>query len=49
MSTESDTRALAKRFFDAVETGDIATLHGCYAPGAKIWHNRICTLRRRSF
>jgi ketosteroid isomerase-like protein len=39
MSTESDTRALAKRFFDAVETGDIARLHGCYAPGAKIWHN----------
>jgi ketosteroid isomerase-like protein len=39
MSAESDTRALAKRFFDAVENGDIATLHGCYAPDAKIWHN----------
>jgi ketosteroid isomerase-like protein len=39
MSFESDTRALAKRFFDAVETGDIATLHACYAPDAKIWHN----------
>jgi ketosteroid isomerase-like protein len=39
MSSDSDTRALAKRFFDAVEQGDIDTLHGCYAPGAKIWHN----------
>jgi len=39
MSTEADTRALAKRFFDAVEQGDIDTLHACYAPDAKIWHN----------
>ena len=39
MSTESDTRALAKRFFDAVEAGDIDTLYACYAPDAKIWHN----------
>jgi ketosteroid isomerase-like protein len=39
MSSDSDTRALAKRFFDAVEQGDIDTLYGCYAPGAKIWHN----------
>jgi len=39
MSSESDVRALAKRFFDAVEGGDIDTLYGCYAPDAKIWHN----------
>ena len=39
MSSESDVRALAKRFFDAVEGGDIDTLYGCYAPEAKIWHN----------
>jgi ketosteroid isomerase-like protein len=39
MSSESDIRALAKRFFDAVEQGDIATLYECYAPNAKIWHN----------
>jgi ketosteroid isomerase-like protein len=39
MSSESDVRALAKRFFDAVEDGDIDTLYGCYAPDAKIWHN----------
>lgn len=31
--------ALARRFFDAVESGDIDTVYGCYAPGAKIWHN----------
>lgn len=39
MSSESEIRALAKRFFDAVEAGDIATLYDCYAPDAKIWHN----------
>ena len=39
MSSESDTRALAKRFFDAVENGAIDTLYNCYAPDAKIWHN----------
>ena len=39
MSTDADTRALAKRFFDAVEAGDIATVHSCYAPQARIWHN----------
>lgn len=37
--SETDIRALAKRFFDAVEAGDIDTLVACYAPDAKIWHN----------
>lgn len=32
-------RDLAKRFFDAVEQGDIETLYDCYAPEARIWHN----------
>lgn len=39
MSTEADIRALAKRFFDSAERGDIDTLYDCYAPGARIWHN----------
>jgi len=39
MSSEPEIRDLAKRFFDAVENGDIDTLYGCYAPEAKIWHN----------
>jgi ketosteroid isomerase-like protein len=39
MSQEAETRALAKRFFDAVEQGDIDTLRDCYAPDARIWHN----------
>lgn len=39
MTAEADMRALAKRFFDSVEQGDIATLHDCYAPDARIWHN----------
>jgi len=37
--TDTEMRDLAKRFFDAVEQGDIDTLYGCYAPDAKIWHN----------
>jgi ketosteroid isomerase-like protein len=39
MSSDSAMRLLAKRFFDAVERGDIATVRDCYAPGARIWHN----------
>jgi ketosteroid isomerase-like protein len=39
MSSEPEIRALAKRFFDAVENGDIETLYNCYAADAKIWHN----------
>ena len=30
---------LAKRFFDAIEKGDIATVAAIYAPDAVIWHN----------
>jgi ketosteroid isomerase-like protein len=37
--SDSEMRALAKRFFDAVEQGDIDTLYASYAPDAKIWHN----------
>jgi len=36
---ESAMRALAKRFFDAVETGDIEAVSLIYAPDAVIWHN----------
>lgn len=36
---ETAMRQLAKRFFDAVEAGDIATLRACYADDARIWHN----------
>jgi len=32
-------RALAKRFFDYVEAGDVDGLVACYAPDARIWHN----------
>jgi ketosteroid isomerase-like protein len=37
--TDDDIRALAKRFFDCVERGDIDGLVACYAPDARIWHN----------
>jgi ketosteroid isomerase-like protein len=38
MSDEA-MRALAKRFFDCIEAGDIEGLVACYAPDAVIWHN----------
>jgi len=39
MSSNADTLALAKRFFDAIEKGDIETVAAIYAPDAVIWHN----------
>lgn len=38
-SDEADIRALAKRFFDAIELGDVNAVGACYAPHAEIWHN----------
>jgi ketosteroid isomerase-like protein len=37
--SEASIRVLAKRFFDAIEFGDIDTVRACYAPSAEIWHN----------
>ena len=37
--TDAETAALAKRFFDCIETGDVDGLVACYAPDAQIWHN----------
>ena len=34
-------RALAERFFDAVERGDPATLEAIYDPAVEIWHNTV--------
>jgi ketosteroid isomerase-like protein len=39
MSSPAAIRALAQRFFDAVEAVDIATVRDCYDPDARIWHN----------
>ena len=36
---DADMAALAKRFFDCIETGDVDGLVACYAPDAEIWHN----------
>jgi ketosteroid isomerase-like protein len=36
---EVEMRALAQRFFDAIEAGDIEAAGRCYAPDAVIWHN----------
>src|ERR1700678_2940989 len=39
MAGETDTAALAKAFFDAIEGGDIDTVRATYAPAVAIWHN----------
>jgi ketosteroid isomerase-like protein len=39
LSDDTRIRALAKRFFDAIELGDIEGVRACYAPQAEIWHN----------
>ncbi len=39
MAEQDDIRAMAKRFFDAIEAGDIATMQGSFTPDAEIWHN----------
>jgi len=36
---DTEMRALAKRFFDFIESGDVDGLVACYAPTARIWHN----------
>ena len=39
MTEEDDIRAMATRFFDAIEDGDIDTMKNSFAPDAEIWHN----------
>ncbi|HWA63394.1 MAG TPA: nuclear transport factor 2 family protein [Caulobacteraceae bacterium] len=31
--------ALAKRFFDAIEAGDVEAVGACYADDVAVWHN----------
>ena len=37
--TDDEIRAFAKRFFDAVEQGDVDTVGECYTDDVVIWHN----------
>ena len=39
MAEQDDIRAMAQRFFDAIEVGDIETMQGSFTPDAEIWHN----------
>ena len=39
MSEQDDIRAMATRFFDAIEQGDIETMQNSFTPDAEIWHN----------
>jgi ketosteroid isomerase-like protein len=41
MDTTEEIAALAKRFIDSVEAGDVAGAIACYAPDARIWHNTV--------
>lgn len=36
---EAAIRAFARRFFDAIEQGDIDTVRDSYTPDVEIWHN----------
>ena len=37
--TPAQISDLAKRFFDAIEAGNIATVRAIYADNARVWHN----------
>ena len=39
MAEQDDIRAMAQRFFDAIEAGDIETMRSSFTPDAEIWHN----------
>jgi ketosteroid isomerase-like protein len=39
MAEQDDIRAMAQRFFDAIEAGDIETMKASFTPDAEIWHN----------
>lgn len=39
MSELDEIRAMAMRFFDAIEAGDIDAMRESFAPDAEIWHN----------
>ena len=39
MAEVDDIRAMATRFFDAIEAGDIETMRESFTPDAAIWHN----------
>lgn len=38
MSDDAAIRALAARFFDAIEAGDVPTVQDIYDPAVVIWH-----------
>lgn len=39
MTDETAMRELARRFFDAIEQGDVDGIRAAYAPEAQIWYN----------
>jgi ketosteroid isomerase-like protein len=47
MDSEDDIRAMAKRFFDAIEAGEIETMRATFTPDAEIWHNTDETIVTR--
>lgn len=37
--TDAELRDLCHRFFDAIETRDVAAIEACYAPELRFWFN----------
>lgn len=48
MRKDWQTLELCDRFFDAIEQDDYATLEGCYAREAVIWHSHDCLYQPRA-
>ena len=47
MTSETAMRAFVRRFFDAIENGDLETVRASYAPHVKVWHNTDETVTSR--
>lgn len=47
MDSEDDIAAMATRFFDAIEAGDIEAMRATFTPDAEIWHNTDETIVTR--
>lgn len=48
MRKDSETLALADKFFDSLEAYDYETFESCYAPEALVWHSHDCLYQSRA-
>jgi ketosteroid isomerase-like protein len=48
MTAAADIASLAKRFFDAIEAGDVEAVAAAYADDVAIWHNTDGALQSKA-